>query len=458
MKRMRNKTALAAEIRACLLLAIPLAAAQLAQAATSFVDTVMMGMLGSSVLAAGGLGATVFQALIIISTNIVSAVSPLAATAYGAEQPALVGKVVRQGFWLAAGLAVPFFLLLWNAGSWLTSLGQEANTVASALPYLRAIAWGVLPALGFAVLKSFVAALSDPRPVIVIMVSGTLINITGNYVLMFGKLGLPALGLSGIGWASTLSLWFMFGALALYIVSQQRYQRYDVFQRLNQFEYPVFRELVQIGLPIGVLAAVETGMFIVTTFMMGHLGTITLAAHQIALQTAAITFMVPLGISMATTVRVGQRLGQQDPKGARIAGSVGIGMATLFMATMGLLFWLFPAGIVSLYLDLNSPENAAVVALAKQLLGVAALFQIVDGIQVVATGALRGLKDTQIPMLIGIIAYWGIGLTSGYLLGIQLQWGGVGLWCGLALGLAVAAVVLTWRFYKTQIFVGQAEE
>jgi multidrug resistance protein, MATE family len=446
-----SQNRLTTEIKACLWLSIPLAGAQLAQAATAFVDTVMMGWLGSATLAAGGLGASVFQSLLLISTGIVSAVSPLVAAAYGSGQAATVGKIVRQGLWLAAGLALPVGLLLWSAQAWLTNLGQSAETIELALPYLRSILWGVLPALGFAVLRNFVAALSEPRPVIVIMLGGTVFNVIANYSLMFGKWGLPALGLAGIGIASATSLWGMFIALALYILNQPRYRAYRVFSKLNALETQVLRDLIQIGIPIGVLAAVETGMFTLTTFLMGQLGTVSLAAHQVALQTAALTFMVPLGISLATTVRVGQQLGQGSPTGARLAGKVGIGIAALFMSLMGLLFWLFPEPIVALYLDIEKPENGAVVALAKQLLIVAAVFQLFDGIQVSAAGALRGLKDTRIPMLIGIVAYWGIGLTSGYLLGIQFGWGGTGLWWGLAIGLAAASVVLTWRFSITPI-------
>jgi MATE family multidrug resistance protein len=446
-----SQNRLSTEIKACLGLAIPLAGAQLAQAATAFVDTIMMGWLGSATLAAGGLGASVFQALLLISTGIISAVSPLVAAAYGGKDTKIVGKIVQQGLWLAAGLALPVGLLLWSAQAWLPHLGQSAATIHIALPYLRSIVWGVLPALGFAVLRNFVAALSDPRPVIVIMLSGTIFNVIANYSLMFGKWGLPALGLTGIGIASATSLWGMFVALSLYVLSQPRYQAYRVLSQFNQLEMKVLCELIQVGIPIGVLAAVETGMFTLTTFLMGQLGTVSLAAHQVALQTAALTFMVPLGVSLATTVRVGQQLGQQNLDGARLAGRVGIGIAALFMSLMGILFWLFPQPIVALYLDIKKPENGAVVALAQQLLIVAAVFQLFDGIQVSAAGALRGLKDTRIPMLIGIVAYWGIGLTSGYLLGIQFGWGGIGLWWGLAIGLAVASVVLTWRFSTTSI-------
>jgi MATE family multidrug resistance protein len=446
-----TKSRLISEVKASLFLAIPLAGAQLAQAATGFIDTVMMGWLGSQTLAAGGLGATAFTALLIVTTNIISAVSPLVAAAYGAGKVVAVGRVVRQGLWLAVTLAIPVMLFLWHADLVLRLLGQKESSVVLSQTYLRAIVWGFLPALGFAVLRNFVSALSEPRPVIVIMVSGTCFNVVANYVLMFGKLGLPALGLAGIGWASTLALWSMFIALTLYIMKQQRYRAYKVFHGLHQFEGQVFRELVHLGLPIGILAAVETGLFTTTTILMGQLGTVTLAAHQIALQTAAVTFMVPLGISFATTIRVGQLLGAGDGVGARLAGYVGIGMSALFMSVTGVLFWTMPERIVSLYLNIHDPVNREVVHLAEALLGVAAMFQLFDGIQVSATGALRGLKDTRVPMLIGIIAYWGIGLTSGYILGLQLGLGGVGLWWGLASGLAAAAAVLTWRFGTTKL-------
>lgn len=458
MNYLLKKSKAIAEVRASLLLAVPLAAAQLAQSATAFVDTVMMGMLGSSTIAAGGLGANAFNLLLIVSSVIVSAVSPLVAQAFGAGKTDMVGRVVRQGLWLSVILGIPLTLLLWYAGPILLLLGQEPKTVALAETYLRAIAWGFLPGLGLAVLKNFVTALSVPRPVMVIVVGGTVLNIVGNYLLMFGKLGLPALGLAGIGWASTLSIWSMFVALVIYIQSQRQFQVYGVFRNLHQFEGRVFRELLQVGLPIGVLAAVEVGMFTATTLLMGTLGTVTLAAHQIALQTVSISFTVPLGISFATTVRVGQLVGQGNAKGARRAGYVGIAMGGLFMAFAAVLFWMMPVRIVSLYLNINNPANVAVAKLAKTLLGVAAIFQIVDGIQINAAGALRGLKDTRVPMVIGIVAYWCIGLTGGYILGIKLGFGGVGLWWGLAIGLAVAAIVLTWRFSTTDLQVAQKTE
>jgi multidrug resistance protein, MATE family len=444
-----TKHRLIAEIKAMLFLAIPLASAQLAQSATGFVDTVMMGLLGSQVLAAGALGAAFFNTPLYVSSSIVAAVSPLVASAFGADDSKEVSRIARQGLWLAVLLGIPLTLLIWNGKAILPWLGQKPENVRLAGLYLRAIAPGVLPALGFVALRNFVAAVSQPRPIVVILIAGTLFNVGANYVLMFGKLGLPALGIVGIGIASALSLWGMFLAIALYILWHPHLRHYLIFDHLNHFEARVFRELLTTGLPIGGLITVEVGLFTTTTFLMGGLGTVPLAAHQIALQTSAITFMIPLGIAFATTIRVGQLIGQGKPKAAQLAGYVGIGLGTAFMSLMGILFWSIPEAIISLYLDVSNPENRAVVELAKVLLGIAALFQIVDGIQVTTAGALRGLKDTKVPMLIGLLAYWGIGMSVGYGLGFSLGFGSVGLWCGLAIGLLVAAIVLIWRFKQT---------
>jgi MATE family multidrug resistance protein len=448
MKRSPLSAQLYQEVRACLHLAIPLAAAQLSQAATNFFDTVMMGLLGSQILAAGALGAISFTTLILIGTGIVSAVGALAATAFGAENLQRVRQIASQGLWLSAIFSIPIVLLLWNLGALLQHLGQEPDTARLAQTYLRPIAWGYPAAIGFAVLKNIISALNRPRLVMVIMVGGVLLNVTANYVLMFGKLGFPALGLAGIGWASTLTFWAKFLAIAGFVQFNPDWTSYRIFSGWYRCDRKILWELVQLGSPIGILFAVESGLFAATAYLMGYLGTVTLAAHQIAIQTAAITFMVPVGISYATTMRVGQMQGRNDPDGARRAGYVGIALGAAFMGAMAILIWSFPAGIVAIYLDTSNPENAPVVELAISLLGVAAIFQLFDGIQVTAAGALRGLKDTRVPMWIGFFSYWGIGMGSGYLLGLHFGWGGVGLWLGLAFGLATAAGTLTWRFHR----------
>ncbi len=445
---MLTRAQIGTEIKASLYLAIPLATAQFAQSATGFVDTIMTGMLGSEALAAGGLGANLFTFLMMLAIAVITAVSPLAAKAHGAGASQQVAWVVRQGLWLAVLFALPLMVIVWQGTPLLLALGQKPETVALTQTYLDAIAWGYLPALGFAALRSFVSAVSQPRSVMVIVVCGTAVNIVGNYVLMFGKLGFPALGLAGIGWASAASFWIMFFALAGYILWQPTLRHYQVFRQLQRFDGKTLRSLLVVGIPIGCMIGVEAGLFMITTVLMGQLGTIPLAAHQIALQSAAVSFNIPLGISFATTIRVGQLWGQHDFSGTRLAGYVGIGLGSVAMAITAGLFWFAPRFVVDLYLDLNDPANAAVIPLAEALLGVAAVFQLADGIQVNAAGALRGLQDTRIPLVIAIAAYWGMGLASGYFLSRSLGLGGVGLWWGLALGLTFAAIVLTFRFHQ----------
>lgn len=449
MKTMLSGSKVLAEIKSCTMLSIPLAAAQVTDSITGFVDTMMMGWLGSQSLAAGALGAISFNYLLWITTSIVSAVSPLTAQAYGKGNPQTVRQILQQGLWLASILGAPITLLLWHGGTILHYLGQDPNTIVFTEQYLKAIAWGFIPAIGFSVLKGFVSALSHPRVVMLMVILGVLLNICGNYVLMFGKFGLPALGLAGIGWASTLSLWSTFLLMLLYVSCRKYFAVFKLWSKL-QFNHRILSELLRVGLPIGGLMLVEAGISAVGTFLAGQLGTTSLAAHQIAYQTAGIiTYQVASGISIATTIRVGQFVGQNKVQASRLAGFVGIGLAGACMGVFSLAFVLIPNQIVGLYLDVSQPDTADVAALAKTLLIIAALFQMIDGAQVTAAGALRGLKDTQVPMLIGIMAHWVIGLPVSYVLGMQLGFGVVGLWLGVATGLSIAAIVLIWRF-KTE--------
>lgn len=435
------------EAKACLLLAIPLAAAQLAQASTNFFDTVMMGWLGSQTIAAGALGSMVFMTLVLICTGILSAVGAIAALAFGAGDRGRISRLTSQGLWLSVILSLPIMGLIWNFGPILLLLGQETSNVLLAETYMKAIVWGFPAAMGFAVFRNAISALNKPRSMMVIIIFGVLLNIIGNYVLGFGKLGFPALGLAGIGWASSISLWFMFATAAFYIQFDRELQKYDIFPKIYQFDRFIFWEILHTGWPIGVLLGVEAGLFAVTALLMGYLGTITLVAHQIALQTAVITYMVAVGVSYATTIRVGQLRGANDAIGARRAGYVGMGISAIFMSVMALIFWTYPDRIIALYLDIKNPDNLQVVNLSISLLSIAAMFQIFDGIQATAGGALRGLKDTRIPMFIGIFSYWCIGLFGGYIMGFRLAWEGAGLWLGLVAGLVFAAAILTWRFH-----------
>ncbi|PSN19807.1 MATE family efflux transporter [filamentous cyanobacterium CCP5] len=435
------------EFRACLGLATPLALAQLAQMATGFFDTVMMGRLGSEAIAGGGLGAITFNFLMMVAGGLLSAVSPLVAEAFGAEDGARIRRIFWQGIGLALVVSLGCMGLLGQAQLWLPLLGQTAETMPLTQQYLGTVLWACPLAFVFIALRSFVAALGLTRPVMAIVIAGTAINVAGNYSLALGKFGLPPLGLRGIALASVLASLLMLLAMVVYLVWQPRVRPYGLWQR-TRLRHSELMELLRVGLPIGGLAAVEGGLFTVTSFLMAGLGTVALAAHQIALQTAAMTFMVPMGVAMAAIIRVGQLMGQKQFEMARRAGQVAIAVGGCFMGAMALVMWLVPGAIVALYIDIQQPANQAVVAMAKTLLGVAAVFQIVDGIQVTAAGALRGLKDTRIPLLIGVIAYWCIGLLVGYGLAYWGNLGGIGLWWGLAVGLLFAAITLSWRFNR----------
>jgi MATE family multidrug resistance protein len=393
------------------------------------------------------LGHTVFFFFAIMGQGTVRAVGPMVSQAVGAQEPAVVARSVRQGLWLAGGFGVLILLVLSGMEPVLRWSGQSAVATEGAMAYLRAARWGLIPFLGFGALRSFVEGLSRPLPVTIISLIGVGLNVGANELLMFGHWGLPALGLAGTGWATTIVFSALFGALALFVHRTEPFAGHNVFRHIRRPDGTYLRELLRIGGPMGVSRGIESSLFLVTTVMMGTLGTTALAAHQVALQCAAFTFMVPLGIGMAGTVRVGQAAGRGDETAARRAGGVAVGLSALFMGATALLFVTVPRPIVGLYLDLAAPQNADVVALAVQLLGVAALFQVFDGLQVAAHGALQGLKDTRVPMGIAAITYWGIGLTTGYLWGVRAG-SPDGLWWGLVVGLAAAAVLLIGRFHR----------
>lgn len=436
------------EIKEFLRLAIPLASAQVAQSVTGFVDTVMMGRLGPELLAAGGLASLTFFSLVTTATGVVMGVSPLVAEAYGADHKSRVEQVARQGLWVSLILAIPMMILVGHMDSLMRQFGQEANTVILAKSYLDIILWGFFPVIGFAMLRGVVSSLSQTRPVMVIMIGGTLFNVVGNYVLGFGKLGFPRMELAGLAVSSTLSLWLMFLALVVYTLRHQQLKTYRLFQELHRLRPHILWELVWIGVPIGVSSALEIGLFTVVTYLMGMLGTEVLAAHQIVFQTAFVIFMVPLGMSQATTIRVGQWLGQQDPEGVRRAGYVSISIAAGFMTLMAVMLLVFPQQVFGMYLDIRNPENTKVLALAMPILNVAAVAQILDGVQKTAMGALYGLQDTRVPMLLSLPTFWGVGLTSGYFLAFHFGLGGTGLWMGQSIGVAIAAGLFTWRFWR----------
>ena len=429
-------------------LAIPLASAQVAQSATGFVDTIMMGRMGADVLAAGGLAAIIYFAIMATASGTVMGVSPLVAEAFGAGNKRRIQQVARQGLWPAVLVAIPTMIVIGHLDRWLIYTGQTETTLALVNTYLDIILWSLLPMMGFTALRSTVSALSQARPIMVIIVVGTAFNIVGHYLLGFGKLGLPALGLSGLALATTLTWWGMFLALALYTLLHPALRDYRFFQTLHHPKPRTLRQLVWVGVPIGIFSGLESGFFLIIMFWMGQLGTETLAAHQVVLQTIVVVFMIPLGISFATTVRVGQWLGKRDLAGMQRATWVSMVITIFFMVGGSLLFVLFPKQIIGIYLDVNKPENEAIVALAVPLLNIAAVTMVLDGLQKAIYGALQGLQDTQIPTALNVLGFWGVGLSVGYGLGFQLGMGSRGLWIGQSVAIATVALLFSWRLYQ----------
>jgi MATE family multidrug resistance protein len=436
------------EFNAFLHLAIPLASAQVAQIATGFADTVMMGRLGRETLAAGALASITFFSIMVATSGIVMGVSPLVAAAYGAGNKSQIEQVTRQGLWLSLLLAIPMMIAIAHLGRIMGQLGQTAMTVELATTYLKVVLWGLFPALGFSMLRGVASALSRANPIFWIVAIGTGFNILGNYVLGFGKFGFPRLELAGLALASVLTWWGMFGALVLCFFLDKHFKPYAFFSCLHKIKPSLLWQLVTLGLPIGIFSALEIGVYTAVSYLMAAWGTTGLAAHQIVFQTINLIYMVPLGMSFAATARVGQWLGQKNMAGARRSGLVSLAAGAAWIVAIVTVLLLFSRPIVGLYIDVADPENAAIVSLAISILRVGAIAHLFDGIQKVAYGALQGLQDTRLPMMFSFLFYWCVGLPSGYWFAFQWNLGGVGLWLGLMLAVVIAAVVFVERFYR----------
>jgi MATE family multidrug resistance protein len=448
----RDLAAWRQEARALVRLSGPIVLTNVGQVAIQTTDVVMIGWLGAEALAASVLGVNLMFVLLLFAIGVVIATAAMIAQDLGRNRHAVrePRRTVRQGFWVALALGLPASVVLWNIAPVLHLLGQDPVLIAAAEPYVHAAMWGFVPALWFVVLRNFIAALERPRAGMVIMLIGVAFNAIGDYGLIFGAFGLPALGLIGAGIATALTNVLLFVGLLGYVLIDRQFRRYQMLGRFWRPDWPRFREIFRIGLPIGVTLVMEVGLFAGAGFVMGWIGTAELAAHQIALQCAAVTFMVPLGLAQAATVRVGLAAGGSDAPGVLRAGVAALAIGGLFMAATAVVMWTVPEAIVGLFLDADDPANARVVQAAVTFLVVAALFQIFDGGQVIGAGALRGLKDTRWPMVFAAIAYWGVGASLALGLAFGADLGGLGVWIGLAAALAVAAALMIARFLTLQ--------
>ena len=438
------------ELRSSFALAWPLIIAQLAQNLLFTTDVVLMGWLGPQYLAAGTLAGAFLIPFQLTGIGIVSAVAPLVAQARGRGDTKAVRRIVRQGFWVAIAVATLLIPVVLSIRPIYLALGQDPYTTELAESYMQAGFWMLYPVLGIMVVRSFLSAFAATRAILVVTVIGVIVNAGLAYALMFGHFGFPRLELRGAAIATGLVNVIMFLALLGYVVTHKKLKRFHVLARFFKPDWPRFFEILRVGLPIGLTVSAEVGLFSVAAILMGLLGTNETAAHAVALQLASMAFMVPLGLGMAATVRVGLAYGRGDAEGVRKAAWTAIALGVGFMALTATLFLIMPHTLVAIFLDSHNPENTTALMLAATYLGIAGLFQLVDGAQVVAAHALRGLSDTRVPSLMAIFGYWFVGLPTAYVLGFVLNWRGTGIWLGLATGLAFVAALLIARFAMRQ--------
>jgi MATE family multidrug resistance protein len=421
-------------------LAGPIVLAQVAQVAMGFTDTVMAGRISSLDLGAIAVGVNLWILPYLFCLGLLMAVSSMSSHYFGAARFSAIRDLMRQVGWLVAVLGIMTVFVVWlmTRGLGLIALEPDIERVAGA--YVHAVSFGLPAVIGYLALRFLSEGIGYTKPMMVIQLIALGANVLGNWVFMFGKLGFPALGAEGAGWATALVMWLQLALLLGYIYRHKRY-RFIWITPLVRRDWSRTRELLRVGMPIAITLVAEVGMFAAVALLMGTLGVTEVAAHQVALNVAAMAFMIPLGISSATTVRVGHAIGEGRTERVRFRGLVGIGFAGSCMMLTASVLFLLPEQIVAIY-----TRDAAVQTLAVQLLFMAAVFQLSDGIQISANGALRGMKDTLFPMGITLGVYWIMGLPLSWYLGFVLEIGPRGLWMGLVAGLTLAAVLLVWRF------------
>lgn len=436
------------ELAATLRLSWPLAAANLLQMLTYAVDVIFIARLGEAPLAASALAMALFGLVLWALSGFTGAVAPVISAELGERAPALrpVRRATRMALWLAVISGSIGMVLCLAITPLSRASGQQLEIMTMAGTYMGVIIWSLIPMVLNNVLRNFVSTLGRPIFATMITAGGIGVNALANYALIFGNLGAPALGLTGAAIATIITAMVTLTAYVAAIRLDPLMHRYRIFGRWWAPDWERFITIVRIGTPIALTITAEAGIFGAAAFMMGSIGTAQLAAHTVALQIAALAFQVPFGVGQAATIRVGYFYGARDPGGIARAGWSAIVIGTLFMALSCAAMIFMPQTLLRIYIDPDAAMNAALVGFALKYLMIAAAFQLVDGLQAVAAGALRGLQDTRIPMWIAIFSYWVPGIGVGLWLGFETSLGGIGVWTGLATGLAVAAILLIWRW------------
>ncbi len=438
------------EARANLKLAWPLILTNVAQLGLSTTDLVLIGRHDAASLAGAALTFALYQAVMLFSMGTISATLPLIAREMGKRQPSLadVRRTMQQGFWSCLLLAGATWIALWHVEAFFIAVGQTPELAADASRLMRTLQWALLPYLGYIVLRAFVATLAEPLWALLAVSIALVFNAVAAWALIFGRLGLPELGAPGAGIATSLANGLMFIVLAAITMTQPRFRAFRLFSGGLALDRARLAEFWRLGLPMGLTTAFETSIFYAAANMMGWLGAASLAAHAIVMQIVSLAFMVPIGIAQAATVRVGLAYGARDRAAILRAGWTAWSLGALLMAGSALAMVLLPGTFIGAFIDIDAVSNQDIVAVARQILLVGALFQIVDGIQVVCVGMLRGLQDTTIPMLLALLGYWGLGLPLGATLAFMTGLDGVGIWLGLAAGLGAVALMMTLRWRR----------
>ena len=436
------------ELRATAALAWPLILTNLTMALIGAIDVVMLGWLGATELAAASLGLNLFMLFAIFSMGLVTASSPMMAKELGAHPHSVrdIRRTFRQSCWAALAVCVPIWAVLWHTEAILLFLGQVPDLAKQAQVYVRVYMWSMLPFLWTTALRNFLSALEKPLWSLIIGIAGVAANALFNYALIFGNFGAPRLELVGAGLGSILANIFMLICMLMVVTFHRDFRRYRLLGRWWRSDWPRFAELWRLGLPIAISFGLEGGVFSVAAMLMGLISIQAVAAHAVALQIASLSFMIPMGLGQAATVRVGLGYGRADRAMIMRAGWTSFALSAGFMTVMAAVMIAIPELLVSIFLDPGTPANRPIFDLAVQFLFIAALFQIVDGVQVAGQGMLRGLQDTRVPMLIAGFGYWVVGIGAGVLLGFGLDWRGVGIWAGLAIGLSIVAVLIMTRW------------
>jgi len=431
------------QVKSLLRLAGPLMVNNLAVAGMQFADAVMAGRLGADALAAVAVGGSVWFLGFSFCLGLLMAISPIAARHFGAGQKAQIGRYTRQGIYLGIGLGATLIVIAQFAVTpFLTLIGIDPEFRDLTIGYVGAIMFGAPGIFIFLALRFTTEGIGHTRPIMFASLFALICNVFLNYVLMFGKFGAPALGAVGCGAASAITMWLVATALALHMYLGRHYRPFEIFKRMAPLRASALKEIVVLGVPIAVTITAEAGLFSAVSILMGTRGTEITAAHQIAINFSATTFMIPLALSSATTIQVGQLIGAGKLQSARSSGAVGIGLCAAFMSVSAIFLLIFRNGVVSLYTD-----DPAVRGIAIGLLLMAAIFQIADGIQIGAAGALRGYKDTRFPMVVNMFAYWVLAFPLAFLAAITFRAPPNYIWGGFVVGLGVAAMLLSWRYH-----------